>query len=170
MENNDQTVNQADKSGKYLTFSLNSEEYGIDILSLKEIIGITTITPIPKTPEYVKGVINLREKVIPIIDLRLKFDMPEETYTDRTCIIVIEAVLKSENPDQSTQKDIGVVVDHVSEVMHIKQENIEPAPSFGGSVKADYIMGMAKVEGGVKILLDINQVLSDWDQTVALAA
>lgn len=152
----------AEKGGKYLTFSLNSEEYGLEILKLKEIIGITTITPIPKAPNFVKGVINLREKVIPIIDLRLKFEMPQQDYTDRTCIIVVEAQEGGKISGQNSNKDIGVVVDSVSEVMHIKQEDIEAAPSFGGSVNAEYILGMAKVEGGVKILLDIDSVLNDW--------
>jgi purine-binding chemotaxis protein CheW len=171
MKENDQTLNQVtEKSGKFLTFSLNSEEYGLEILKLKEIMGITTITPIPQTPDFVKGVINLRDKVIPIIDLRLKFEMPQEAYTDRTCIIVVEAHEINKASEQNSNKDIGVVVDSVSEVMHIKQEDIEAAPSFGGSVNAEYILGMAKVDGGVKILLDIDSVLSDWKSVLNKAA
>ena len=167
----DKTLHQVtDKGGKYLTFSLNSEEYGLEILKLKEIIGITTITPIPKSPDFVKGVINLRDKVIPIIDLRLKFEMPQEAYTERTCIIVVDAQTNNKASEQNSNRDIGVVVDSVSEVKHIKQEDIEAAPSFGGSVNAEYILGMAKIDGGVKILLDIESVLSDWDSVLHKAA
>lgn len=171
MKENDQTLHQAtEKSGKFLTFSLNSEEYGLEILKLKEIIGITTITPIPKTPDFVKGVINLRGKVIPIIDLRLKFAMPQEAYTDRTCIIVVEIKTGHKDAAESATREIGVVVDNVSEVMNIKKENIDAAPSFGGSVNAEYVLGMAKVDGGVKILLDIDTVLGDWDGSMHKAA
>lgn len=171
MKKNEQALNLvAEKDGKYLTFSLNSEEYGLEILKLKEIIGITTITPIPKAPDFVTGVINLRDKVIPIINLRLKFKMPPQEYTDRTCIIVVEAQESNIASSQHSKRDIGVVVDSVSEVMHIKQEDIEVTPPFGGSVSAEYILGMAKVDGGVKISLDIDTVLSDWDSAVHKAA
>ncbi|HUU41691.1 MAG TPA: chemotaxis protein CheW [Desulfatiglandales bacterium] len=141
------------KEGKYLTFSLNKEEYGIGILKIKEIIGMMPITPVPKTPEYIKGVINLRGKVIPIVDLRLRFDMDEIDYNERTCIIVVEI---------GTQADtvmIGIVVDSVSEVLNIKGEDIEDTPTFGTSLSIDYILGLAKTEGDVKILLDIDRVL-----------
>ncbi len=157
--------------GKYLSFNLKQEEYGIAILKIKEIIGVATITPIPQAPHYVKGVINLRDKVIPIVDLRLRFEMPEEEYTERTCIIVLEtradALLVGDNDSQQIKgqaatREIGVVVDSVSEVLHIKAENIEPAPSFGATVDTQYIEGMAKLDGGVKILLDIDSVLNDW--------
>ncbi|MDA3835598.1 MAG: chemotaxis protein CheW [Spirochaetales bacterium] len=154
-----ETMDQAvkvmqDKEGKYLTFSLASEEYGIGILKIKEIIGMMPITSVPQTPDFVKGVINLRGKVIPVIDLRLKFSMEKIDYTERTCIIVVN--LKSQAADIL----IGVVVDSVSEVLNIKAEDIEDTPTFGTSLDTAYILGMAKMEGGVKILLDIDQVLS----------
>ena len=142
------------KTGKYLTFTLADEEYGIGILKVKEIIGMMAITSVPRTPDFVKGVINLRGKVIPVIDLRLKFGMPAIDYTDRTCIIVVEI----DTDDMTIQ--IGIVVDSVSEVLNIKEEEIENAPSFGTSINMDYILGMAKIDSGVKILLDIDKVLS----------
>jgi purine-binding chemotaxis protein CheW len=143
-----------DKEGKYLTFSLAEEEYGIGILKIKEIIGMMPITSVPRTPDYVRGVINLRGKVIPVIDLRLRFNMPEKEYTDRTCIVVVEI------GGQAVEMIIGIVVDSVSEVLNIKTDEIEETPAFGTSLDTDYILGMAKIEGGVKILLDIDTVLS----------
>jgi len=143
-----------DGEGKYLTFTLAEEEYGIGILKIKEIIGMMPITPVPQTPEFVKGVINLRGKVIPVVDLRLRFGMEEIGYTERTCIIVVE--ISGETGTVQT----GIVVDSVSEVMNIKGADIEDAPSFGTNLDTGYILGMAKMEGGVKILLDIDQVLS----------
>lgn len=142
------------KTGKYLTFSLAAEEYGIGILKVKEIIGMLPITSVPRTSEFVKGVINLRGKVIPVIDLRLKFDMKSITYNDRTCIIVVEI-----DASDSTVL-IGIVVDTVSEVLNIKEDEIEEAPAFGTKLNTRYILGMAKQEGGVKILLNIDKVLS----------
>lgn len=143
------------KEGKYLTFGLGSEEYGLEILKVKEIIGIMNITYVPKTPKYVKGVINLRGKVIPVIDLRLKFSMDVMEYNDRTCIIVVDIA------DKTGKKTImGIVVDSVSEVLNIKGEEIEDTPTFGVRLDTDYILGMAKVKGGVKILLDIDKVLT----------
>lgn len=157
-----QTLSQAvsamtSKEGKYLTFTLANEEYGIGILKIKEIIGMMPITSVPKTPSFVKGVINLRGKVIPVVDLRLKFGMPPMDYTDRTCIIVVEIA------GQSGALTIGIVVDSVSEVLNIKEEDIENTPTFGVRVNTDYIMGMAKIGGGVKILLDIDKVLSSQE-------
>ena len=143
-----------EKEGKYLTFSLSNEEYGIGILKIKEIIGMMPITSVPRTPDYVRGVINLRGKVIPVIDLRLRFNMPEKEYTDRTCIVVVEI------GGQAMEMIIGIVVDSVSEVLNIKTDEIEETPAFGTSLDTDYILGMAKIEGGVKILLDIDTVLS----------
>ncbi len=155
-ETMDQTAGAAaDKEGKYLTFALANEEYGISILKVKEIIGMMPITPVPQTPGYVKGVINLRGKVIPVLNLRLRFGMEEIEYTERTCIIVVEIAGHSGNVL------IGIVVDSVSEVMNIKGEDIEDTPTFGTTLNTDYILGMAKMEGGVKILLDIDRVLSE---------
>jgi len=152
----DQAVKaMAIKAGKYLTFCLEKEEYGISILKVKEIIGMMPITSVPRTPQFVKGVINLRGKVIPVIDLRLKFGMGEIPYTDRTCIIVVEI-----DSDNNTVL-IGIVVDAVSEVLNIKEEDVEETPAFGTKLNTEYILGMAKMEGGVKILLDIDKVLSN---------
>jgi purine-binding chemotaxis protein CheW len=147
----------ADKEGKYLTFTLANEEYGIGILKIKEIIGMMAITTVPQTPEFVKGVINLRGKVIPVVDLRLRFGMGEIDYTERTCIIVVEI------EGQTGLVLIGIVVDSVSEVLNIKGEEIEDAPSFGTKLNTEWIRGIAKTEGGVKILLDIDRVLRSED-------
>lgn len=142
------------KTGKYLTFTLDDETYGIGILKVKEIIGMLPVTSVPRTPDFVKGVINLRGKVIPVTDLRLKFGMAAMAYTDRTCIIVVEI-----DTNESTVL-IGIVVDAVSEVLNIKEEEIEKTPDFGTRLNTEYILGMAKMGGGVKILLDIDRILS----------
>ena len=150
----DQAVHaMSDREGKYLTFCLANEEYGIGILKIKEIIGMMTITTVPQTPEFVKGVINLRGKVIPVLDLRRRFGMEPMNYTERTCIIVVEIAGGAGNVM------IGVVVDSVSEVLSIKADVIEETPSFGTKLSTDYILGMAKIGKGVKILLDIDKVL-----------
>ena len=155
----DEKIGQAvkaisDKEGKYLTFTLAEEEYGIGILKIKEIIGMLPISSVPQTPEFVKGVINLRGKVIPVMDLRLRFGMPPIDYSDRTCIIVVEI------GGQAGTILVGIVVDAVSEVLNIKGDDIEKTPTFGTELNTDYILGMAMMAGGVKILLDIDQVLS----------
>ncbi|MCD6293532.1 MAG: purine-binding chemotaxis protein CheW [Deltaproteobacteria bacterium] len=161
VETMDQAVKaMADREGKYLTFTLAEEEYGIGILKIKEIIGMLPITTVPQSPEFVKGVINLRGKVIPVIELRLKFGMESVDYTERTCIIVVEIEARS------GVVLIGVVVDLVSEVLNIKEEDIEDTPAFGTKLDTDYILGMAKIEGGVKILLNIDRVLSTEDIAV----
>jgi purine-binding chemotaxis protein CheW len=151
----DQVVKRlADREGKYLTFSLAMEEYGIGILKIKEIVGMIPVTTIPGTPAHVKGVVNLRGKVIPVLDLRLRFGLKAMGYTDRTCIIVVE----TEGP--SGALTIGLVVDSVSEVLNIHKEDIENPPEFGSKLNIDFILGMAKINGGVKILLDIDKVLT----------
>ncbi len=149
-------------AGKYLTFHLGEEGYGLEILKVQEIIGMQEITKIPKTPDYVKGVINLRGKVIPVVDLRLKFGMPEHEISRKTCIIVTQV--------QRGQSSliIGIVVDEVSEVMEISGDQIEPAPAFGTQLDTNFILGMAKSESAVKILLDIDKVLSA-DEVAALS-
>jgi len=157
----DQAVKaMTNREGKYLTFSLAGEEYGIGILKIKEIIGLMPITTVPRTPPFVKGVINLRGKVIPVVDLRLKFGMEEMGYTERTCIIVVEIA------GQGGSVLIGIVVDSVSEVLNIKGGDIEETPTFGARLDTDYILGMAKMNGGVKILLDIDKVLGS--ETIAV--
>ena len=150
-------IKDVSREGKYLTFTLSGEEYGIGILKVKEIIGVMAITTVPQTPQYMKGVINLRGKVIPIIDLRTKFGMGAIDYTEKTCIIVVEI-------SSSGQKNmIGILVDSVSEVLNIKSSDIEDTPNFGSHVNSNYILGMAKMQGGIKILLDIDRVLSGSD-------
>ncbi len=141
----------AAKEGKYLTFVLGHEEYGLEILQVREIIGLMDITAVPKVPEYVKGVINLRGKIIPVIDLRLKFGMEKINYTNETCIIVLNVA----------DMLMGIVVDRVSEVLDISQDRIEPTPKFGTSVHTDFITGIGKVGDKVKILLNIERVLTE---------
>lgn len=140
-------------AGKYLSFFLSEEEYGIEILKVVEIIGMMNITPVPKTPEFIEGIINLRGKVTPVMDLRLKFGMEAKEHTNETVIIIVQAV----------GIEMGIIVDKVSEVLDIPAEQIENSPSFGIDVNTDYILGIGKTEGKVKILLDINRVLSEKD-------
>jgi purine-binding chemotaxis protein CheW len=141
-------------SGKYLTFDLAEEEYGLEILRVREIIGMMEITPVPRTPDYVRGVINLRGKVIPVIDLRLKFGLPYKEPDDRTCVIVVEVM------SEGTTVQMGIVVDRVNEVVDVKGAEVEPTPNFGVSLDTTFILGMAKVGNKVKILLDIDRVLT----------
>ncbi len=151
----------AANSGKYLTFMLGREEYGLPVLKVREIIKVMDITHVPQVPAHVLGVINLRGKVIPVIDLRRKFGFPDEGHTERTCIIVAEVELKS-----STVM-MGVVVDAVSEVVNVLPAEIDDTPDFGGQDRIDYILGLAKVKGSVKILLDLDRVLGS-DGTLAI--
>ena len=149
-------VNKAllEKEGKYLTFALGPEEYGLEILKVREIIGYMEITAVPQTPGHVKGVINLRGQVIPVIDLRSKFGMETAEITEESCIIVVEI-------SQSNRKfNTGIVVDHVQEVLDIKGQDIEDSPQFGSSVDTSFILGMGKIGDTVKILLDIDKVLA----------
>lgn len=136
--------------GKYLTFVLSSEEYGIEILKVREIIGMMDITSVPQTPDYMKGVINLRGKVIPVIDLRLKFSMTEQEHTQETCIIVVEV----------NDSLIGIIVDTVSEVVDVGGDEIEETPHLGQEIDTNFIMGMGKLKEKLVILLDIDKVLS----------
>lgn len=213
------------RSGKYLSFKLEREEYGIGILKVKEIIGMMSVTPLPRTPEFVKGMINLRGKVIPVMDLKVKFGMEPADHTNRTCIVVIEAqsstmaacwdVKQCNKPEcpaygnrdlrcwmisgtfcrNETQGSfyekieacreceiyrpaeerrhvfsMGVVVDSVSEVVNIKEEDIEDTPAFGNKLDTGYILGIAKVNNRVKILLDIDKVLSSEEMAVMAKA
>lgn len=141
--------------GKFLTFDLGEEVFGIEIIKVKEIIGIMDITTIPQTPEYMKGVINLRGKVIPVIDLRLKFSMQEEKHTEKTCVIVVEIAAGN---NMSLQ--IGIIVDSVSEVLSIEGEDIEGTPNFEQGIDTTFIMGLGKTRGKIILLLDIEGVLS----------
>jgi purine-binding chemotaxis protein CheW len=149
-----ETQEAVGQAGKYLTFALGQEEYGIGILKVKEIIGMMPITALPQTPPFIKGVINLRGKVIPVMDLRMKFGLEITDYTERTCIIVVEM------EHNSGRLIMGLLVDGVSEVANIKGGEIEEAPDFGTGRLASFIQGMAKIAGGVKILLDIDCILT----------
>ncbi|HDY64684.1 MAG TPA: purine-binding chemotaxis protein CheW [Phycisphaerae bacterium] len=148
------------KAGKYLTFALADEEYGLEILKVREIIGIMDIAEVPRTPDFVKGVINLRGKVIPVIDLRLKFQMETIEQTEETCIIVVDV----------DGVEMGIIVDKVSEVLDIAAEEIEEPPSFGANVNTDFILGMGKAQERVTILLDIGKVLSSMEVAELQAA
>jgi purine-binding chemotaxis protein CheW len=155
---NDTAAAQADaRAGKYLTFQLSNEEFGIRVLKVREIMGIQEITAVPQTPSHIKGVINLRGKVVPVIDLRLKFGLAAADYTQRTCIIVTQV------QGESGAVLMGIVVDGVSEVLNLTGAEIEDTPDFGEEISGGYLLGMAKVKGKVKILLDIDRVLSTQD-------
>ena len=145
------------RGGKYLVFQLGREEFGIRVLNVREIMGIQDITAVPQTPDYVKGVINLRGKVIPVVDLRLKFGLPELEYTRRTCIIVVQA------RGEAGPMLMGIVVDAVAEVLNLSVADIENTPDFGDGTSTPYLLGIAKVKGRVKILLEIERVLTCQD-------
>jgi purine-binding chemotaxis protein CheW len=144
-------------AGKYMTFKLAEEEYGLEILKVREIIGLMEITRVPKTAGYIRGVINLRGKVIPVVDLRLKFGMARTESTDQTVIIVVQYT--TSNGDYT----MGILVDEVLEVLNIGADQIEPPPSFGGSIDAEFILGIGKSEKRVIFLLDIGRVLTEGE-------
>ena len=141
-------------AGKYLTIALADEAYGIGVLKVREIIRLQKITPVPQLPGYVKGVINLRGRVIPIVDLRVKFGLKAE-FAERTCIVVVQVKLPTEQTVQ-----MGLIVDSVEEVVTLNASEIEPTPDFGARVDTSYLLGMAKVKGVIKTLLDIDKVIS----------
>jgi purine-binding chemotaxis protein CheW len=141
-------------AGKYLTVVLENEAYGIGVLKVREIIRMQKITPVPQMPGYVKGVINLRGRVIPVVDLRVKFGVKAE-FAERTCIVVVQVKLPS---DQTVQ--MGLIVDSVEEVVSLAANEIEPTPEFGARINTEYLLGMAKVKGAVKTLLDIDRVVA----------
>lgn len=141
------------KSGKFLTFGLAGEDFGLEILKVREIIGMMDITAVPLTPPFIKGIINLRGRVIPVMDMRSKFGMPEAQRTAATCIIVVHA----------DQVEVGIIVDRVSEVLDVASADIEDTPSFGAAVDTRFILGIGKAGGKVTILLDIDKALTDQD-------
>ncbi len=155
-----------ENASKYLTFTLGSEHYGVEILRIREIIGLLDITPMPNTPDYIKGVINLRGKIIPVIDLRMKFALHCTEFTEETCVIVVEVT----NNEAEERSLMGVIVDSVSEVVSIAETSIEPTPRFGAAVSADFIRGLGKTEisgqDRVLILLDIDRAVSDRSEDV----
>lgn len=147
-------VRSSTAQDKYLTFRLGEEEYGLEVEKVQQIIGLTDITPVPRMPKFVRGVMNLRGKIIPVVDLRLKFGMEDLSNLERACIIVVEV------PRQTERVQIGMLVDSVSEVLIIKKENIEDPASFGPEYDVEFIRGIGKVGEGIKILLDTDRVLT----------
>ena len=156
-------ANSTTRAGKYLSFQLGDEQYAIEVLRVREIVKIQHITAVPETPPDVRGVINLRGKVIPVVDLRIKFGMPEREYGQRTCIIVVELNGSSGGP-------MGIIVDEVSEVLTLADSDVQDTPDFGNGVETPYLLGLAKVKDTVKILLDIDQVLAATDLQALRAA
>jgi purine-binding chemotaxis protein CheW len=142
-------------AGKHLTFVLGRECYGVPVLRVREIIRLCNITPVPQMPSYIKGVLNLRGKIIPVADLRIKFGLASAENTDLTCIVVVSITLADK-----TSSLMGLVVDGVEEVVNIAASDIEPTPDFGAAVETDYILGMAKIKGTVKSLLDIDKIIT----------
>ena len=159
----EQELNKNTRAGKYLTFKLGNEEYGIVIMKVKTIIGLMDITKVPRTPHFVRGVINLRGQIIPIVDMRKKFVMEDKEDTRETTIIVVEV-----NNKESMQ-EIGIVVDAVSEVMDIEESDIDDAPEFGSDFDTEFIVGMAKAKGRVISLLSIEHILSA-DEVINLSS
>jgi purine-binding chemotaxis protein CheW len=151
MEN--QSIEIDSRAGKYLTFFLANEEYGVEILKVQEIIGRMPVTPVPLTSRYIRGVINLRGKIHPIMDLNIKFGMNETRITDETCIIVIKTPTLM----------MGILVDKVSEVVNVASGDIEDTPSFGADVNTEYLLGVGKTGGQVRLLLDIEKVITAND-------
>lgn len=147
-------------AGKHLTFVLGHEHYGLPVLKVREIIRLCEITPVPQMPDYIKGVLNLRGKIVPVADLRLKFRLASSKNTDLTCIIVVQISL----PGKSSAI-MGLIVDAVEEVVNIAAGDIEPTPDFGAALATDYILGIAKIKGAVKTLLDIDKVVAAVDPT-----
>ena len=153
------------RAGKYLTFKLGSEEFGLEILKVQEIIQMQSITRVPRTPEFVRGVINLRGKVIPVVDLRVKFGMEHVEDTERTCIVVVQI-----RNNANSVVVMGIIIDEVREVLDIPESSIEDTPSFGTSIDTEFILGMGKIGQNVKILLDIDKVLSSQELSNVHAA
>lgn len=144
-----------DLTGKYLTFTLQRESYGIDVLQVQEIIRLIDITGVPRMPAHIRGVINLRGKIIPVVDLRLRFGFPGAADTEQTCIIVVQVHLPG-----AKSTHMGLIVDGVEEVVHIALADIEETPDFGAQIASACILGMAKIKGAITTLLDIDQALS----------
>jgi len=144
--------------GKYLTFHLAGEFYGMGILKVQEIIGIMAVTHVPKMPKFVRGVINLRGQVIPVVELRSKFDLPHADDTEKTCIIVVQV------GQGSTLATIGLIVDEVAEVVNLQANQLEPTPTFGADVDTKFIQGIGKMNDRVIMLLDIERILNDCEQ------
>ncbi|HEX7927059.1 MAG TPA: chemotaxis protein CheW [bacterium] len=149
-------------AGKYLTFRLANEEYGLEIIKVQEIIGLMPVTHVPRVPDYVRGVINLRGRIIPTINLRAKFGLEPVPDTDKTCIIVVEVA-----SPKGGKVSMGIIVAEVAEVLDVAAEEVDQAPEFGATLSIDFILGVGIVKGGVKILLDIDKVLT-WEEVKAM--
>ena len=163
MEQNGSEQTVAHLKGKYLTFALSEEQYGVDILNIVEIFGMVNITNVPRSPEYMKGVINLRGKIIPVLDLRLKFGLEEKDYDEKTCIIVANLVTEEQ------EIPMGIIVDTVLEVRDFNESMLAPAPEYGATLDAQFITGMGKFENGdVTILIDINKIFSKEDGAIIM--
>jgi len=143
-------------AGKYLTFVLGDESYGIAVLKIREIIRLPDITAVPQMPPHIRGVINLRGKIIPVVDLRARFGLPRAEATDRTCVIVMQV-----NTPNGASVPMGLVVDDVEEVINLAPVDIQETPDFGSHVETDYLLGMAKIKGVVKTLLDFDRVVTE---------
>lgn len=154
------------KPGKYLTFKLSVEDYGLEILKVQEIIGLMSVTHVPKMPDYMRGIINLRGKLIPVVDMRKKFCLPDQKDTEKTCIIVVVVEVLSE----STKITIGILVDSVSEVLSITGDQLEPPPAFGSKLNTEFMLGMGKVGNKVILLLDIDKILQQTEVTHVMSA
>ena len=158
------SANASSLAGRYLTFALGADSYGLPVLVVREIIRLCPNTSVPRMPEYVKGVINLRGTVIAVIDLRAKFEMPSASLGDRTCIIVVQV----RSPSGSGHTLMGAIVDTVEEVVNLAADEIEPTPDFGGSLDTRYMLGVATIRGGVKTLIDIEKIFQE-DGSLALS-
>jgi purine-binding chemotaxis protein CheW len=146
-------------AGKYLTFQLGNEAYGIGIMKVQEIVGVMAVTRVPKLPHFVRGLVNLRGKVIPVFDLRLKFGLEGREDTDRTCIIVVRLSLDGGKNAGSDEVTLGIIVDEVSEVVNVPENQIEPAPAFGAEVDISFLLGVGKLGNKVVMLLDADRIL-----------
>ena len=155
-------VNGQKLAGKYLTFVLGEESYAVDVRKVREIIRLTNITAVPQMPAFIKGVINLRGKIIPVIDLRTRFGLAEAATTDKTCIVVVQIQTAA-----NQRRETGLIVDNVEEVLNLSANDIEETPDFGSQVDTKYLLGMAKLKGVVKMLLDLDRVLGQ-EELVAL--
>jgi len=151
-------VGHSELAGRYLTIALGDEQYGIEILKIQEIIGVPNITTVPRTPDYIKGVINLRGKIIPVLDLRLKVGIEERAYDKKTCVVVVTMEVEEETIA------VGVIVDTVLEVVTLTASDVKDSPDYGNSLDASFILGMAKWADEVLVLIDINKALSDQDK------
>jgi purine-binding chemotaxis protein CheW len=149
------TADHLPSTGKYLNFSLANERYSISVLKVREIMRLCPITTVPRMPNYIKGVINLRGKIVPVIDLRERFGLPQAEELERICIIVVQF-----NTPEGALQLMGMIVDIVDEVCHFSEEDLETAPDFGSAIDTRFIIGMAKNKGSVKTILDIDRLLN----------